>query len=79
MAQGKTSPIEETPKPQVETSFPTVGIGASAGGLKALQHFFQEIPPDTGAAYVVIVHLEPTHASELAEILARKTRCRCSR
>ena len=73
MAQGKTSPIEETAKPQVETSFPTVGIGASAGGLKALQHFFQEIPPDTGAAYVVIVHLEPTHASELAEILARKT------
>ena len=73
MAQGETSPIEETTRPQVETSFPTVGIGASAGGLKALQHFFEEIPPDTGAAYVVIVHLEPTHTSELAEILGRKT------
>ena len=73
MAQGNTSPIEEPAKPQVETSFPTVGIGASAGGLKALQQFFQEIPPDTGAAYVVIVHLEPNYASELAEILARKT------
>jgi len=73
MAQGKTSPIEEKAKLQAETSFPTVGIGASAGGLKALQHFFQELPPNTGAAYVVIVHLEPTHTSELAEILARKT------
>ncbi len=74
MEQGKTSPIEETTMPQVEPSFPTVGIGASAGGLKALQQFFQEIPADTGAAYVVIVHLEPTHASELAEILARKAK-----
>jgi len=73
MARGETFPIEETTKPQFETSFPTVGIGASAGGLKALQLFFQEIPPSTGAAYVVIVHLEPTHNSELAEILARKT------
>jgi two-component system CheB/CheR fusion protein len=59
--------------PRVETSFPTVGIGASAGGVTALQHFFREIPPDTGAAYVVIVHLEPTYSSELAEILATKT------
>ena len=73
MVQGNTSPIEETATPQVETSFPTVGIGASAGGLKALQHFFEEIPPNTGAAYVVIVHLEPNYSSELAEILAKKT------
>ena len=52
--------------------FPTIGVGASAGGVNALQAFFQEIPADTGAAYVVIVHLEPAHTSELAEILARK-------
>ena len=60
-------------EPPVDVSFPTVGIGASAGGVAALQHFFEEIPPETGAAYVVIVHLEPTYSSELAEILARKT------
>ncbi len=60
-------------KPQVDVDFPTVGVGASAGGVTALQHFFQEIPPDTGAAFVVIVHLEPTYTSELDEILARKT------
>ncbi len=58
--------------PNAGKSFPTVGIGASAGGLGALQALFHEIPADTGAAYVVIMHLEPTHASELAEILARK-------
>ncbi len=76
MANGKP-PAEEkdaaAAKPQVETNFPTVGIGASAGGVTALQQFFHEIPADTGAAYVVIVHLEPTYTSELPEILARKT------
>jgi two-component system, chemotaxis family, CheB/CheR fusion protein len=73
MAKGKTPGEKNSPKPQVEISFPTVGIGASAGGVTALQQFFQEIPPDTGAAFVVIVHLEPTYTSELAEILGRKT------
>ncbi len=74
MAKGKTPGDEKnSPKPQVEISFPTVGIGASAGGVTALQHFFQEIPADTGAAFVVIVHLEPNYTSELAEILSRKT------
>lgn len=76
MAKGK-QPTEQKGLPasqlQVEASFPTVGIGASAGGVPALQQFFQGIPPGTGAAYVVIVHLEPTHASELSEILSRKT------
>jgi hypothetical protein len=74
MAKGKAPGGEkDSLKPQVETSFPTVGIGASAGGVTALQHFFQEIPPDTGAAFVVIVHLEPNYTSELAEILGRRT------
>jgi two-component system CheB/CheR fusion protein len=66
------SDVPDVTPPQAEPSFPTVGIGASAGGVSALQTFLNEIPPTTGAAYVIIVHLEPTHASELAEILARK-------
>lgn len=75
MTKGKKPAGRNGPTaPSVESSFPTVGIGASAGGVSALQAFIQEIPPDTGAAYVIIVHLEPAHASELAEILARKTR-----
>lgn len=74
MKRSKNFPGENNgPEPAPpEKSFPTVGIGASAGGVSALQAFLQEIPPGTGAAYVVIVHLEPAHASELAEILARK-------
>src|SRR5215207_1235142 len=50
-----------------------VGIGASAGGLKALQEFFEALPGDTGMAYVVITHLHPEHESHLAELLQRHT------
>src|SRR6266540_5966295 len=46
-----------------------VGIGASAGGLKALQEFFEALPSSTGMAYVVITHLHPEHESHLAELL----------
>src|SRR5690242_5212612 len=46
-----------------------VGIGASAGGIKALKEFFSGVPPYSGAAYVVILHLSPDHDSKLAEVL----------
>jgi two-component system CheB/CheR fusion protein len=51
-----------------------VGIGASAGGIQALQSFFAALPDDTGAAFVVIVHLDPKSRSELPSILAARTR-----
>src|SRR5215208_6766501 len=50
-----------------------VGIGASAGGLKALQEFFEALPENTGLAYVVITHLHPQYESHLAELLHRHT------
>src|SRR5215211_2116587 len=50
-----------------------VGIGASAGGLKALEAFFESVPGDTGLVYVVITHLHPEHESHLAELLQRHT------
>ena len=50
-----------------------VGIGASAGGISALQHLFGLLPPDTGGAFVVIVHLDPQSRSELSSILAART------
>jgi two-component system, chemotaxis family, CheB/CheR fusion protein len=50
-----------------------VGIGASAGGLKALQAFFEALPENTGMAFVVITHLHPEHESHLAEILQNYT------
>ena len=49
--------------------FPIVGIGASAGGVSALQSFFGQMPGDCGMAFVVILHLSPTHESNLPAIL----------
>lgn len=48
---------------------PVVAIGASAGGLAALKILLATIPTDSGAAYVVVVHLSPEHDSHLAELL----------
>jgi two-component system CheB/CheR fusion protein len=52
---------------------PVVGLGASAGGVAALRSFFQHTPPDTGLAYVVILHLSPEHESLLPAILQQVT------
>ncbi len=49
--------------------FLVVGIGASAGGIQALKAFFENVPKDSGMAYVVILHLSPDHDSRLAEVL----------
>jgi two-component system CheB/CheR fusion protein len=54
--------------------FPIVGLGASAGGLEALEGFFTAMPADTGIAFVVIQHLDPRHKSIMAEILERHTK-----
>lgn len=51
-----------------------VGIGASAGGLEALERFFQAVPPDSGFAFVVIQHLSPDFNSLMDELLARFSR-----
>jgi len=50
-----------------------VGIGASAGGLEALEAFFKSMPDNSGISFVVIVHLDPHHASILPELLQRST------
>jgi two-component system CheB/CheR fusion protein len=54
--------------------FPTVGIGTSAGGVRALQMFFESIPDDVDAAFVVVLHLDPERQSELPNILAARTK-----
>ncbi|XYJ11826.1 CheR family methyltransferase [Telluria sp. B2] len=54
--------------------FPVVGIGASAGGLPALIQFFENMPANNDMAFVVILHLSPSHPSSAAEILQRATR-----
>jgi two-component system CheB/CheR fusion protein len=50
-----------------------VGIGASAGGLTALEDFFRNTPCDTGMAFVVVQHLDPTQKTLLPELLQRYT------
>jgi two-component system CheB/CheR fusion protein len=50
-----------------------VGIGASAGGLEALEHFFDNIPRESGMAFVVVQHLSPDFRSLMDEILGRRT------
>jgi chemotaxis response regulator CheB len=51
-----------------------VGIGASAGGLRALEEFFDNMPADSGAAFVVVQHLSPDFKSLMKELLERRTR-----
>ncbi len=51
--------------------FPIIGIGASAGGLEALEQLLGNVPEDSGMAYVVIQHLDPTHKGMLPELLQR--------
>ncbi|HRK36751.1 MAG TPA: CheR family methyltransferase [Burkholderiaceae bacterium] len=67
VGQASTSEAEPTNKLHV------VAIGASAGGLDALEKLFAALPPDTGAAFVVIQHLSPDHKSMMASLLARHT------
>src|ERR1044071_1754237 len=58
----------------VGDGFMVVGLGASAGGIRALGEFFEHVPEGSGMAYVVILHLSPEHDSRLAEVLQKSTR-----
>jgi two-component system CheB/CheR fusion protein len=53
--------------------FPIIGIGASAGGIEALEGFLRGLPPEIGLALVVVTHLSPNRESLLHEIIARYT------
>ena len=54
-------------------SFPIVGIGASAGGLEAIEQFLRHVSVESGMAFVVVQHLDPTHKGMLVELLQRAT------
>ncbi|MDC7996512.1 chemotaxis protein CheB [Gilvibacter sediminis] len=53
--------------------FNIVGIGASAGGLRALTAFFENMPTNTGTSFVVVQHLSPDHKSLMSELLGKST------
>jgi two-component system CheB/CheR fusion protein len=67
-ARTGVSPPEPAPG-----GFPVVGIGASAGGLEAIEELFRHMPADTGMAFVLVQHLDPNHKSILTELIARFT------
>ncbi len=78
----KSSPAREAPLNMrsskgapgtAHLSFPIVGIGASAGGLDALTKLVSALPDDAGMAYILVQHLDPTHKSLMAELLAKHT------
>lgn len=58
---------------QGSVPFPIVGIGASAGGLEALEQFLRQVPAGCGLAFVIVQHLDPTHKGIMAELLQRTT------
>src|ERR1700759_5348272 len=57
----------------VPQSFLVVGIGASAGGFEAFAQLLEQLPAETGMAFVFVQHLDPTHKSNLASLLSRLT------
>ncbi len=70
----RVAPVK--PKPEetdTKGMFPIVAIGASAGGLEAITRFLGNVPNDSGQAFVIIQHLDPTHVGMFAELLQRVT------
>ena len=57
----------------VSMAFPIVGIGTSAGGLEALEHFLGHVPKNSGLAFVIVQHLDPTRKGIMPELLQRTT------
>jgi len=83
-AQGKSEKRKDAPaaksprfdrkEASIGKAFPLMGIGASAGGVEALGRFFDAMPPDCGCAFVIVLHLDPTRESQMAQVLASHTK-----
>ena len=68
------SPVSGSGENLGHSSFPIVGIGASAGGFEAFRQLLDHLPDSTGMALLFVQHLDPHHESQLSELLARATR-----
>ena len=78
VAKAKAASRKDPALPEVSSvpavkPFPVVGIGASAGGLEAIELFFKNVPPVCGLAFVIVQHLDPTHKGIMVELLQRAT------
>jgi two-component system CheB/CheR fusion protein len=69
----RSEPAKARPEPEPEPRLPIVGIGASAGGLEALEQFLRHVPQHPNCAFVLVQHLDPAHRGMLVELLARMT------
>jgi two-component system CheB/CheR fusion protein len=65
-------PIAPEPRP-ADVPFPIVGVGASAGGLDAMNKLLGGFPADAGLAFLVVQHLHPEHQSQLPQLLGKIT------
>jgi two-component system CheB/CheR fusion protein len=69
----QTSTLQESSSSVLPQPTHYVGIGASAGGLEAIESFFKRMPPKSGLAFIVIQHLSPDYKSLMVELLSKKT------
>ena len=69
----KNAPAPSIVPASTPTAIHYVGIGASAGGLEAIESFFTNMPPDSGMAFIVVQHLSPDYKSLMVELLSKKT------
>ena len=67
---GQSKPDRSSPE---DMRFPIIAVGASAGGLEAIETFLGHVPADCGMAFVIIQHLDPVHKGFLVELLQRVT------
>jgi two-component system, chemotaxis family, CheB/CheR fusion protein len=65
--------LDRSPAKSNGDLFPIVGVGASAGGLEAFTRLVEQLPADTGMAFVLVQHLDPEHESKLPQLLGRAT------
>ncbi len=70
----KKQAADQLPSGDDESSMFIVGIGASAGGLEALKLFFGHLPANSGMAFIIVQHLDPTHESLLTELISGHTK-----
>lgn len=83
MSHGRARADSATPPANGEQlarrpQFPIIAVGASAGGLDALTRLLDVLPPNSGMAFILVQHLDPTHKSMMVELLSPHTGMRIS-
>ena len=71
--QARPQPNGRASPKRGSVDFPVVALGASAGGLDAFKKFFDALPANSGMAFVLIQHLDPTHESMMVDLLTGHT------